>query len=153
MKWTSEMDALGSEMMSAGRSPREIGAALGGLSRNSILGRAHRQGWARPDSDAQRRRAASAQRAARAKWERIRTARALALNGHRIVPRLASTIRTPIVADEQPPTPLMNAHDRQCRYFLSERPDWIVCGALTVDGKRWCQKHYEVCFTKFVRRA
>ena len=50
--WTPEMESTLRKMWGDGRSAREIALALGGLTRNSVVGKLHRLGLGRADRDA-----------------------------------------------------------------------------------------------------
>lgn len=148
-QWTADQDMRGRAMWTAGKSSTLIALTLGdGITRKAVIGRAKRQKW--PRSDAMR--AELKIEYARAAAERGVEKRRLARTGKLIGPRL--------VPDQKPierrfpgaQVPLLLARDGQCRYFMSEQPDWIVCGDPVVLGSSWCGKHRAKCFTPTARQ-
>lgn len=131
MRWTADMDAIARERWERGETGPDIAKVLGITSMNAVKCRALRQGWGRRQADGTLLRATRA-------------------------PRLASP---EIVPEPEPevfrygPVPLLSARLTQCRYFLSERPDWVVCGEQTARGSSWCPKHVKLCFNHNGRRA
>lgn len=148
-QWTAEQDARGREMWAAGKSSTFIALVLGdGITRKAVLGRARRGPWPRSDALREELRLEYARSAAVQGADKRRLERTGKLIGPRLVPDHKPAKRRFPGAQ----VPLLLAREGQCRYFVSERPDWVVCGEPVVMGSSWCSKHMAKCFTQTARQ-
>lgn len=150
MSWTADKDERGRAMWAAGKSSTLIALTLGdGITHKAVLGRAKRQGWPRSDAMRAELKIEYARSAAARGVEKRRLERTGKLIGPRPVPARKPVERRFPGAQ----VPLLLAREGQCRYFMIERPDWVVCGEPVVPaGSSWCGEHRAKCFTPTARQ-
>ena len=141
MDWSPELDATVRDLWVAGASGSQIAAKLGLVSRSAVISRAWRMGWQRPGLLPRK------------------------VQGRRPKPRPLPRIRPEPKRKPEPDwharlepawpataLPILEAGFGQCRFPLSERPDWLVCGQPTMYCSSWCEHHYAICFQSRLQR-
>ena len=155
--WTETQDAVLRELHGAGKSAAEIAAIIGGMTRNAVLGRAHRLKLpthrAAP-SKAQAKRQAKKRRNSPERFEQGKKAKRPVFN----IRRPAEDILPPTVVPEPPPPPvpmanigIMDLTSGMCRWPLGDGP-YRFCGHRKWGDKVYCEYHSRIAYRPPERR-
>jgi GcrA cell cycle regulator len=128
MGWTEERVEQLKSLWTEGLSASQIARALGGVTRNAVIGKVHRLGLAG--------------RAGPARSERVRTT---------VVRRAAHIVAPPPVIVEEDPIVLEDGHfatvltinDRMCRWPIGDpsENEFHFCGHKPKSGSPYCEAH------------
>jgi hypothetical protein len=133
MEWSLEQDEIAEKMRAAGASLGEVATVLG-TTRNAVAGRAHRLKWPVPrDPRPQAKRAKPRLKRLRP-VARIETGRPHIV---KIIPPQAPAARARTI---------MDIGVNECRFPLSDRWPWPLCGAPTRADTPYCPDHCSVCY-------
>jgi GcrA cell cycle regulator len=149
IKWTDESRALirrywVEEGLAASVIAAKLAHALNRpVTRNAVIGVAHRQGWALGGVERVRRQAANK---GNGKWNRKRKL----TPAQKPQSPLARLLAEPFVPRTAPVTPLLldiqDLGDDQCRYPCTDGPPHRFCGREKVTGLPYCSDHAVICF-------
>ncbi len=158
MSWNDQKIQMLRDMWGNGFSASEIAKKLGGLTRNAVIGKAHRLKLsgrvapARSGEDVDVPKAAAAVRAKPAgKKVMLRAIPAMP------VPNLPPRAATPVVKRAAEPgksaVPPLKTTERQCRWPHGDprSPDFKFCGCSAVEGLPYCLDHARVAYQNFGR--
>ena len=150
IKWTDESKALIRRMwveegMAASVIAARLSHALGRpVSRNAVIGIAHRSGWNLGGVERIRRQAAN--KGNGKTWKRKRKL----TPAQKPQSPLAKLMAEPFVPRTAPVTPLLldiqDLGDDQCRYPCTDGPPHRFCGMQKVTGLPYCSAHAVICF-------
>ena len=154
MVWTQELDRQLTAGWEAGHSATVIGREMGGLTKNAVIGRAHRIGLHKRPSpinkDAVPSERAIARRAANA-----RTLPPLASDAIKVVPvpkpKRMEALKRPVPVVEPEPEPAIILPTMPCQYPAKAGPrprSWILCEATSLPGKVYCKTHHRKCYVR-----
>jgi hypothetical protein len=149
--WTDERKALVRRLwvqdgqaasVIAARISHEVGRKV---TRNSVIGIAHRSGWALGGVERVRRQAAN--KGNGKTWKRKRQ---LTPAAQKPLSPLAKLMADPFVPRTAPVAPLLldiqDLGDDQCRYPCTDGPPHRFCGRGKVPGLPYCPDHAALCF-------
>jgi GcrA cell cycle regulator len=150
IKWTDESKALIRRMwveegMAASVIAAKLAHTLGRpVTRNAVIGIAHRSGWALGGVERIRRMSANKGNGVR------RRKRKLTPPAQKPPSPLAKLMAEPFVPRTAPVTPLLldiqDLGDDQCRYPCTDGPPHRFCGMQKVTGLPYCSAHAVICF-------
>lgn len=132
--WNDETDAVLRKLWGLGQTASKIGARLG-VSRNSVIGRAHRLNLSKRGNPVANQRVRSLDAARAAKPKRIPKPKPT---------KPAAVVRLPqprAIASVNRPSPYST-----CQYIAGTGRPWTKCGEPTVQGHSWCQAHCAVVY-------
>lgn len=144
MSWTPERIDTLTALWAEGYSASQIAAKMGGLTRNAVIGKAHRMklGGRKPPSPLKgQAKARKAEKSAPAP-KRIKPA----LPESPLKARLKAAREANAAARRVPVTEL---ESRQCRYAVNEAAvgeEHLFCGAATKPGSSYCSAHHGVVY-------
>lgn len=145
-KWTAERIEVLTDMWSAGNSGSEIAGTLGGVTRNAVIGKAHRLGLAgHQDKAARDDRKALFMRVTSKRSRRREKATAPTHTPTRA--QIAEHLGTaPLPAEDTPTGPLvmfadLEAHHCRAPYGDPKLPGFGFCGCKKVPGTSYCAEH------------
>ncbi len=148
LEWTAERDEELRALIAAGKSGKEIGATFG-ITRNAIIGRAHRMGL-RLMGKVGGSRPGSGRKPNPNRVPKRRAEKKLRLpKPQKVLP----TIDGPLFPFDPPienRVPFLETNTGQCRWICE---DGQCCGAKTFDLTSWCPEHYRVVFLPSKKRA
>lgn len=145
MSWTDERVNLLKQMWGEGKTAAEIAKLLGGVTRNAVIGKAHRlklsgrispiQQNTRPETVISRSHAPSTDhRVTRVVRERV----------------IADVVSPPVMEDYIPGegVKLVELKERMCRWPLGDPKDeaFRFCGHVAVEGLPYCDHHCRAAF-------
>ena len=144
-EWTPERIELVRQLyIVQGLSARQIAEKMGDVTRNSIIGVVHRQGWSLPPKDAQARQGAA-----------YRPAHRIAAEAHRTLPRKipAKPMKSPPSTPPGPTVSIFELTEVSCRWIDGDpTADQPYCGALRIHGSPYCKRHHAVSVQPKERR-
>ena len=151
MSWTDERVTLLRELWAKGLSASQIAVQLGGVTRNAVIGKAHRLGLeSRPspirgDGTGSRRRNRAIDRALEAKALRGTMADE-EIGGEKVVPEGTSHRHEQIL----PPIARRGGDVKSCLWPIGDPSDddFGFCEDDTVPGRPYCAKHCEVAYIR-----
>lgn len=150
MAWTDERVTLLRELWSKGLSASQIAVQLGGVSRNAVIGKAHRLGLESRPSPI---RGNGSGRSSRRNRAISRAIEARALRGTMADEEINGEPILPAERNEPAPPPAVHkASDvKQCLWPLGDPgdEDFRFCGEDTVPGRPYCTKH---CAMAYIRK-
>ncbi len=138
MNWTAERAALLKRLWAAGRSASEIAHELGDVSRNAVIGKAHRLGLASRSKTA----AADVKRRANASSNR----KPGILNSK--PPEPLPPERKPPMESMDSPCTFMALTPRSCRWPIGDPREsgFKFCGCKKIDGLPYCDHHVRIAY-------
>lgn len=141
MSWTDERVTLLKELWGEGKTAAEIAKILGGVTRNAVIGKAHRLKLSgRVSPIQQNTRPETVENRAR---ENVRQAKAA-------VSREGASIRAVVPSDYIPGKgiKLVELRERHCRWPMGDPKDenFMFCGHDAVSGLPYCEHHAKVAF-------
>lgn len=158
MIWTDEAVADLQRRWEAGESSGTIADALN-ISRSSVMGKIHREGFSSPAAEERRQKVAAAarkkqERANSHRTESIRKARIAAIKRKAgVTDRLAKPdAPMPTEAPEPLHYTLMERPDRACKYPFGSKP-YTFCGHARRTGSSYCPYHHGVVWTPVRERV
>ena len=130
--WTERRVALLTQAWREGKTASRIAEMLGGISRDAVIGKAHRLGLVKRMSPVR----------PKGKWKKRDVRRmdptpSRESDARAALPKLP---RPPVAAPR-----LAVAGNGTCQWLDGQRPSWRKCGAPAVDGA-WCAEHYARVF-------
>jgi GcrA cell cycle regulator len=151
MSWTDERVALLRELWAKGLSASQIAVQLGGVTRNAVIGKAHRLGLeSRPspirgNGTGSRRRNRAIDRALEAKALRGTMADE-EIGGEKIVPDGGTRASEPAL----PPLARKGGDVKECLWPIGDPgdTDFRFCEEDTVPGRPYCSAHCEVAYIR-----
>lgn len=153
--WTVERVEAAKKLFLDGLSAAQIASELGGITRNAVIGLAHRRGWKHPNG---RNRGVSARAHLPPRRDRRIEARAASIQaraagilGRRFdaverLPQRAELARDPndaaTIPVEQRKT-LIGLTSTTCKWGYGDpgTPEFFFCGGGVVDGRPYCLQH------------
>jgi GcrA cell cycle regulator len=154
MNWTDERVELLKKLWGEGLSASRIAAELGGISRNSVIGKVHRLGLAgRAKSTAaalprQRKPRAAQGQVMRIARTGVRGNTALAqVQAYEVEPEQEVGLIENIIPIGQRCT-ILELSDSKCRWPIGDpnTPDFFFCGGKTAEGLPYCAYHSRVAY-------
>ena len=151
MSWTDERVTLLRELWAKGLSASQIAVQLGGVTRNAVIGKAHRLGLeSRPspirgNGSGSRRRNRAIDRALEAKALRGTMADE-EIGGEKVVPDGDRHMHEPTL----PPIARRGGDVKSCLWPIGDPgdEDFGFCEDDTVPGRPYCAKHCEVAYIR-----
>lgn len=154
MIWTDEQTSLCRKLWGEGHSAAQIARAIGGVTRNAVIGKVHRLGLARSG------RAASLDQGARLRAMRKREdaiRRAQLREEQRQAKRVVKPEPLPAYEPIPPLIPgltCVDATPTQCRFIPGDPAhDPTICGRETHAGSSFCRAHFALCYKPEENRA
>jgi len=146
MSWTDERVDKLRELWGNGKSASEIADLLGGVSRNAVIGKAHRLGLSGRPSPIRKREDGAPAQATRG------TAAAQAPAAPAAKP--AAPAKPTVVADrdaglgDDGGATILNLTERMCRWPIGDpkKPGFRFCGRPAIAGLPYCQDHATVAY-------
>jgi GcrA cell cycle regulator len=139
MSWTDERVALLKKLWSEGKTAAEIAQLLGGITRNAVIGKAHRlrlSGRVSPIQQNTRPQTV----VARAKSQEPRAQK---------IP-MRETSPPPVIDDFVPGegVDLVDLKERMCRWPIGDPKDanFKFCGCESIEGLPYCEHHSRIAF-------
>ena len=135
--WTDRRIAILRELWSKGLSARQIAEQLGDVSRNAVIGKAHREGLDSRPSPIRAKGTGS--------WEprvRSRVIRAEAVLA--LVPVIEPETLEQAAEPDAPSIQTAPVSNRGCQYPRGEKPNFDFCGAPRNDGSSYCRPHHRI---------
>ena len=132
MSWTYERVEKLRQLWEEGLTASRIASELGGVTRNAVIGKAHRLGL-------------SGRMASKKSSGGISIIRKKRIN----IPRSQKIIDvSPDIDEPMNPTPFQDIKDGLCRWPLGEPEDidFKFCGRNTKEGVVYCQSHYKQAY-------
>lgn len=132
MSWTEEKVNKLKELWGKGQTASQIAEIIGGISRNAVIGKAHRLGL-------------SGRMAAKSSNNGVSIIRKKRLN-------LAKSQKvidiSPVIDEPMNPTSFQDIKDGLCRWPLGEpeKSDFMFCGRNTKEGFVYCQAHHKQAY-------
>ena len=128
--WTEERETQLRELRDRGYSSSQIAAELGGVTRNAVIGAAHRMG--------------------------LRSTKRVAAPKAVRKPRVRSTqFRKPVMKTEplpmmdrqsDAPVTLFDLEPHHCRWPSGDAAPYTFCGGTKLDGSSYCGHHHRVAY-------
>jgi GcrA cell cycle regulator len=151
MSWTDERVELLKKLWSDGLSASQIAAALGGVTRNAVIGKVHRLGLSGRAKNASS--AAPRPRKARSSSHMLRMARA-SIRGNTALAHAYEfeTEATPELIDNIIPIgqrrTLLELTEQTCRWPIGDpgSGDFFFCGGNPIGGLPYCAYHSRVAY-------
>jgi len=146
MSWTDERVDRLRELWGSGKSASEIAEVLGGVSRNAVIGKAHRLGLSGRPSPIRKRedggRPATVSRTAPGNGAGSAQAKTAAPARPKVV-----SVQEPGPLDDAGAT-ILNLTERMCRWPLGDpkKPGFRFCGRPAIAGLPYCQDHATVAY-------
>lgn len=164
--WTAERIEQLQTLWANGSSASEIAAAIGGISRNSVLGKVHRLGLEGRPSPIRGVIGTGRQRGRRFAQRKAGSATTLAaylkhppavdaasppsVPAVTAPPVRLSAAAAPLLASPYPPGGVQEGGGRPCQFIYGDVPKSPArphyCGAPTVNESSWCSDHYQRVF-------
>lgn len=126
MSWTDERVALLKKLWGEGKTAAEIAQALGGVTRNAVIGKAHRLKLSNRVSPIQQNKKPSAP----------------------IAPRQERRIEIAAFDENRETVDMMELKPRECRWPLGDprEENFGFCGGVSVPGLPYCAEHAKVAY-------
>lgn len=121
MSWTDERVATLKELWEKGLSASQIASELGGVTRNAVIGKAHRMGLASRPSP---------------------------VKGEAVKARPAAVKKAPEKKQPKQRITLLDLTDRMCKWPIGHpgEPDFHFCGKPSASGAPYCEDHCAMAF-------
>jgi GcrA cell cycle regulator len=156
MEWSSERIEQLRSLWHDGLSASQIATHLGGITRNAVIGKAHRLGLTgRPSPIKNRSVGVSRPRPPRRpRVEHAPTARAIAaapaIHQHRHVEP-----PPPLELEDMPGATILTLTDRICKWPIGDprHPDFHFCGRASAEGLPYCTEHARRAYQPPARRS
>src|SRR5882757_4834164 len=155
MEWSSERIEQLRSLWHDGLSASQIAAVLGGITRNAVIGKAHRLGLTGRPSPIKNRIAGQARPrpARRPRAERVpvqRPATIAATPARRVEPALP-----PLELEDMPGATILTLTDRICKWPIGDPrdPDFHFCGRASAEGLPYCVDHARRAYQPPARRS
>ena len=151
MEWSNERIEQLRSLWRDGLSASQIAAALGGVTRNAVIGKAHRLGLTgRPSPIKSRPAGMPRPRVRRPKLERPQVAArpAAAAPARRIEP-------APVELEDMPGATILTLTDRICKWPVGDPRDtnFHFCGRVSAEGVPYCTEHARRAYQAPARRS
>ncbi len=132
MSWTYERVEKLRQLWDEGLTASRIATELGNVTRNAVIGKAHRLGLSGRMVSKKSNGGVSI----------IRKKRVKVAIGHKVIDI------SPIIDEPMNPTPFQDIRDGLCRWPLGEpeATDFKFCGRTTKEGIVYCQSHYKQAY-------
>ena len=132
MSWTEEKVAKLKELWGKGQTASQIAEIIGGISRNAVIGKAHRLGLS----------GRMASKKSNGGISIIRKKRVYIAQAQKIIDI------SPVIDEPMNPTAFQDIKDGLCRWPLGEPEeiDFKFCGRNTKEGIVYCQSHYKQAY-------
>ena len=129
INWTDDRVEQLKNLWTEGLSASQIARALGGVTRNAVIGKVHRLGLAG--------------RAAPARAERPRVPSAPRVSFRHHVPPPPVIEEEPIVFDDGSHATVLTINDRMCRWPIGDpaKDEFHFCGRAPRSGSPYCEAH------------
>jgi GcrA cell cycle regulator len=156
MSWTEERVSLLMQLWGNGKSASEIAEILGGVTRNAVIGKAHRLGLSgrpspiRKSSQPSRPRSQPKRAAKPAAPKPMRQAPSSNASSSRPA-RIAAGSTPPPLVDDGPEggATILDLTERMCRWPMGDprqTEEFRFCGRSTVDGLVYCAHHAALAY-------
>ena len=151
MEWNNERIEQLRALWRDGLSASQIAAVLGGITRNAVIGKAHRLGLTgRPSPIKNRPAGAPRSRPRRPRIERQQAPRPSVAAARRI------ELPQPVVElEDMPGATILTLTDRICKWPIGDprEPDFHFCGRVSAEGVPYCTEHARRAYQAPARRA
>lgn len=153
MNWTDDRVELLKKLWADGLSASQIAAELGGISRNSVIGKVHRLGLSGRAKSAPN--AVPRQRKPRAHAHMIRLARPAVRGNTALAPMQVYDVEVeaePELIDNIVPISqrcsILELNDSKCHWPIGDpgAADFFFCGGKTIEGLPYCGYHSRVAY-------
>lgn len=137
MSWTDERISLLRKLWGEGRTAAEIAKELGGVSRNAVIGKAHRLRLSNRASPIQQ--------------NNKKPVRTLATDTPKIVIKPVTTAARVVIKGKG--VKLIDLRDRMCRWPVGDPKDadFVFCGCDAVPGLPYCEDHARAAYQPAAR--
>jgi GcrA cell cycle regulator len=157
MEWSSERIEQLRSLWHDGLSASQIATHLGGITRNAVIGKAHRLGLTGRPSPIKNRPAGVA-RPRPVRRPRVETAPAAprAIARPPVAPQRHIEIRpAPIEVEDVPGATILTLTDRICKWPIGDprHPDFHFCGRASAEGLPYCADHARRAYQPPARRS
>lgn len=142
--WTEDRVKRAKALLESGLSYTQIARALGGVSRNGVLGKMHRMGFGGPRSP--NALTASPKPGRRAEFTELAAPAELPdVVARRETLEKAVMPDEPVVLEDGQHVTMLTVNDRTCRWPIGEPgdPGFHFCGHSPFEGSPYCAAHYE----------
>lgn len=141
MSWTDERVSLLKQLWGEGKTAAEIAQELGGVTRNAVIGKAHRLKLSGRVSPIQQNKKPAAKIKAK-KPEKFQA------SNTNVAPFIPDTSD-----DQKERIALMDLGPKMCRWPLGDprQENFGFCGSTTIDGIPYCMKHAQVAYQAATR--
>lgn len=151
MSWTEDRVSLLKKLWGDGHTAAEIAKQLGGVTRNAVIGKAHRLKLSNRVSPIQQNKKVANKNVKRKKIEKSSVSVASERSEAASLPK-----RKPILSDEIPSGKLYSLTElqpRMCRWPCGDPRDeaFGFCGDKTVSGIPYCAEHAKVAYQPATR--
>lgn len=154
MSWTDERVSLLKKLWGEGHTAAEIAKELGGVTRNAVIGKAHRLKLSNRVSPIQQNRTPANKNVARKKApnEKVKVAPAAPRPVAKTLSRPAPVYKEPEVRAEDLYS-LMDLQPRMCRWPSGDpkEDNFGFCGERVVPGLPYCECHAKVAYQAATR--
>jgi GcrA cell cycle regulator len=145
--WTEEQSDHLRSLWAEGFSCSQIADKIGGLTRNSVIGRVHRMGLSR------RAKTPNRSRTTESSIPRIR--RMMVHGKHRFLRNIP--VRKPaVIIDSDIPLEqrrtFMQLGEHECKFPIGDGVHMFFCGGPAIDGSVYCAGHHTRCYQLLMRR-
>ena len=155
MDWSSERIEQLRALWRDGLSASQIAAVLGGITRNAVIGKAHRLGLTGRPSPIKNRIAGQARPrpVRRPRAERVPAQRPPAVAAtpvRRVEPALP-----PLELEDMPGATILTLTDRICKWPIGDPrdPDFHFCGRVSAEGLPYCTDHARRAYQPPAKRS
>lgn len=153
MKWTEQQGKIAKQLCREGKTAAEIGIEVG-KTRNAVIGYLNRNGIRMSEAkDIVPKKNLGIQPIVKIRkigviHKKIKFLQDQPPDSEKIVPKPLRLQAYFAPKENGMGVPFLKASEGQCRFIVQERPAF-VCGEPTKHiGCSWCEKHYEIVFTK-----
>lgn len=168
MSWTDERVEILKKLWGEGRTAAEIASELGGVTRNAVIGKAHRlklSGRSSPIQKSTKKKAANsnavkiaAVKKAEAKKEKapsVKVASSAKPEIEKVLPQPMDVDQISEADKKRKRIPLADLGHNQCRWALGDprEKNFGFCGCKTAPGEVYCAEHAAVAYQTVSRRA
>ncbi len=135
MSWTDERVALLRQLWGSGKSASEIAEILGGVSRNAVIGKAHRLELSGRPSPIKRK-------------EEVATAEPAAAAGNVVAAPKAAAADRPVSEGRSTGATILSLTDRMCKWPIGDPKDkdFHFCGRATHAHFPYCAEHAAIAY-------
>jgi len=153
MEWSSERIEQLRSLWQEGLSASQIAVSLGGITRNAVIGKAHRLGLTgRPSPIKNRPVGIARPRPPRRPRVEVAAPRVVATAA---APRRVEVAPAQIEVEDGPGATILTLTDRICKWPIGDprHPDFHFCGRASAEGLPYCVEHARRAYQPPARRG